>query len=132
MGFYYFDYTYFVFIIPALIISMVAQAKVSSTFRKYSQITNLRRITGAGAAEQVLRMNGVSSVGIQQIAGNLSDNFNPRTNFISLSDQVYGNATIAAVGVCLLYTSFNCYRSCTKIAGYDRKSEIVKYFLENW
>ena len=99
MGFYYFDYTYFVFIIPALIISMVAQAKVSSTFRKYSQITNLRRITGAGAAEQVLRMNGVSSVGIQQIAGNLSDNFNPRTNFISLSDQVYGNATIAAVGV---------------------------------
>lgn len=99
MGFYYFDYTYFVFILPALIVSVIAQAKVSSAFRQYSQITNSRGITGEQAAEQVLRMGNVLNVRIQAIAGNLTDNFNPRTGVISLSGNVYHSATIASVGV---------------------------------
>lgn len=98
-GFYYFDYTYFVFMLPALIISMIAQARVNSAFHKYSKISNSGRITGAEAASRVLSLNGVPMLEIRPIPGKLSDNFDPRTNVINLSGDVYGSATIAAVGV---------------------------------
>ncbi len=99
LGFYYFDYTYFIFMLPALIISMIAQARVSSAFNKYSKISNSGRITGAEAAGRVLNLNGVSMVDIRPTPGKLTDHFDPRTNVISLSGEVYGAATIAAVGV---------------------------------
>lgn len=99
MGFYYFDYTYFVYILPALIISIFAQAKVTSTFQKYSKIQTARGLTGMQAAQQVLQWGGAYHVGFQRIAGNLTDNYNPATNLISLSEPVYGSTSIASVGV---------------------------------
>lgn len=98
-GFYYFDYTYFIYMLPALIISMIAQARVNSAFHKYSKISNSGRITGAEAASRVLSLNGVPMLEIRPIPGKLSDNFDPRTNVINLSGDVYGSAAIAAVGV---------------------------------
>lgn len=97
--FYGFDWTYLVFIVPCIIISLICQVNVSSAFTKYSKIQNSRRMTGAQAAEFVLRQNGVTGVRIEHISGNLSDHFDPRTNVIRLSDSVYNSTSVAAVGV---------------------------------
>ncbi len=99
MGFYYYDYTYFLFMLPALLLSMFAQFKVSSTFRKYSQVSTRRGITGREAAFQVLRFGGVPDVQVQRISGNLTDHFNPKTKIIALSDPVCDVNSVAAVGV---------------------------------
>lgn len=98
MGFYYFDYSYFVFMLPALILTMAAQFFVKSSFAKYSRVGTVRGLTGAQAAEAVARGGG-ASVAIRQIAGSLTDNFDPRNHTISLSQDVYGASSVAAVGV---------------------------------
>ena len=97
--FYGFDWTYIVFILPCIIITLICQVKVKSTFAMYSNVRNSRNMTGAQAAEYVLRQNGVTGVRIEHVAGNLSDHFDPRTNVIRLSDSVYNSASVAAVGV---------------------------------
>ena len=98
---YYFgiDWTYAVFVLPALIFSLWASYNVKSTFAKYSKVASQRGMTGFDAARLILDANGLSHVGITQIAGDLTDNFNPKTNMISLSQTVYGVSTAAAVGV---------------------------------
>lgn len=78
---------------------MVAQAKVNSNFRRYSGIRNERGISGAEAARRVLDANGLRDVEIQQIAGNLTDHYDPRSRILRLSQSVYGVDSIAAVSV---------------------------------
>lgn len=100
MGFFYgFDWTYLVFIVPCIIITLICQIKVQSTFSKYSKIRNSRNLTGAQAAEYVLRQNGVTGVRIEHVSGSMTDHFDPRTNVIRLSDTVYNSNSVAAVGV---------------------------------
>ena len=71
-GYYYgFDLTYIVLVLPCVILAMIASANVNSTFKRYSQIHSFRRITGAQAAERVLRANGVTGVRIERVRGNL-------------------------------------------------------------
>lgn len=98
-GFYYFDYTYFLIMVPALIITMIAQSRVNSTFTKYSRVRTMNQITGAEAAERVARFGGVNRLFIKRIAGNLTDNFDPRNDTISLSESVYSSVSVSAVGV---------------------------------
>ncbi|MBR6940742.1 MAG: zinc metallopeptidase [Clostridia bacterium] len=95
----YFDIYYFLLVVPALIIAAIAQYKVKSTYRKFSQVPNSRGITGAYAAQAILNFYGIRDVGIQMIGGTLSDNFNPKTKMISLSEGVYNGTSIAAVGI---------------------------------
>ena len=99
MPFLYFDWTYLVFVVPCLIISIICSANVQTTYAKYSQRMNSRGMTGAQAAEYVLRSNGVTGVRIEMVEGKLSDHFDPRTNVIRLSRDVYMNSSIASVGV---------------------------------
>lgn len=99
MALYYFDWTYLIFIVPAAIISLIASARVNSSFNKYSKIRNRRGITGAQAAYNVLAAHGITNVTIEHVHGKLTDHFDPRTNTIRLSDAVYNASTIAAVGV---------------------------------
>ena len=100
MPYYYgFDWTYLVLVLPCVILSMWASANVNSTFRKYSAQLSSRRITGAQAAQRVLMANGVQGVKIQRISGNLTDHYDPKTNVIRLSDNVYDNTSTAAIGV---------------------------------
>ena len=96
---YGFDYTYLIFIVPCIIITLICQIRVKSAFSKYSNIPNSRNMTRAQAAEYVLRQNGVTGVRIEHVAGSLSDHFDPRSNTIRLSDTVYGVESVAAVGV---------------------------------
>ena len=97
--FYGIDWTYIVFMLPCLILSLICQAKVNSSFGKYSKIRNTRGMTGAQAAQYVLTHYGVTGVRIEQTSGKLSDHFDPRTNVIRLSESVYNAASVAAVGV---------------------------------
>ena len=90
---------YVLLLIPILALSLWAQFQVSGGFRRYSQQTNRRRITGAQAAEAVLRAHGVYDVPIRPCRGNLTDHYDPRDNTIYLSENVYNAPTIAAVGV---------------------------------
>lgn len=83
----------------AIVFTMVAQAKVNSNFRRYSGIRNERGISGAEAARRVLDVNGLRDVEIQQIAGNLTDHYDPRSRVLRLSQSVYGVDSIAAVSV---------------------------------
>ena len=97
--FYGFDWTYIVFILPCIIITLICQINVKSTFSKYSNIRNSRNMTGAQAAEYVLRQNGVTGVRIEHVAGNLTDHYDPRSRTLRLSDTVYGSTSVAAIGV---------------------------------
>ena len=90
---------YCLLLIPVLLLSVWAQIKVSGNFRRYNAVNNRRRMTGAQAAEAVLRANGVYDVGIRCVRGGLTDHYDPRDNTIYLSESVYGAPTIAAVGV---------------------------------
>ena len=98
MPFLYFDYWYLVLVVPALLISMWAQFKVKSTFAKYSNRRVGCGMTGASASQYIQRANGIAT-GLEAVAGELSDHYDPRTNTIRLSQSVYGQDTVAAVGV---------------------------------
>ena len=101
MPYYYygFDWTYLYLVLPCLLLSLWASAHVNSTFKKYSAQHSRRGITGADAAARVLAANGVRGVRIDHISGNLNDHYDPRTNVIRLSDNVYGSTSTAAIGV---------------------------------
>ena len=94
-----FDPMYFVFIIPGLILSMWASFRVKSAFKKYYKVRSMRGMTGAEAAEEMLRRAGISGVRILRSHGMLSDHYNPLNRTLSLSEPVYDSNSIAAVGV---------------------------------
>ena len=94
----YFDPTYFLVLI-GVVLSLLASGKVKSTFARYSQMRNSRGLTGAQAAEQVLRTAGIYDVRIEHVRGNLTDHYDPRSKVLRLSDSVYGQTSVAAVGV---------------------------------
>ena len=103
---YYNNYSYFLadnlyalLLIPILLLSVWAQIQVSGNFRRYSAVNNRRHLTGAQAAEAVLRAHGVYDVGVRCVRGQLTDHYDPRDNTIYLSESVYQAPTIAAVGV---------------------------------
>lgn len=99
MPFYmYYDPTYFLVLI-GVVLSLIASARVKSTFNKYSQMRNSRGMTGAQAAEQVLHGAGIYDVRIEHVRGNLTDHYDPRSKVLRLSDSVYGQTSVAAVGV---------------------------------
>lgn len=91
---------YFLFVlIPGLVLMGLAQWRLRSTFAKYRQIANSRGLTGAQAAEAVMRAAGVYDVGIEPIAGELTDHFDPRAKVLRLSEPIYNGRSIAAIGV---------------------------------
>ena len=94
-----FDITYFIFVVPAIILALWAQITVDSTFKKYSKVMSLRRITGAQAARRVLDANGLSNVEIRRVSGKLTDHYDPRNNTVNLSESVYDSVSVASIGV---------------------------------
>ncbi|MCI8389965.1 MAG: zinc metallopeptidase [Roseburia sp.] len=100
MPYYYmgFDPTYFLVLIGA-VICLIASARVKSTYQKYSQYRSMSGMTGAQAADRILRSAGIYDVTIQHVSGNLTDHYNPSKKTLNLSDSVYGSTSVAAVGV---------------------------------
>ncbi len=93
------NYYYLILVLPMLILSMVASARVNSAFKKYSKVLSNRHLTGAQAAFEVLRHYGITNVQIERVSGNLTDHYDPRTNVIRLSDKVYNSTSVASIGV---------------------------------
>ena len=93
------DYYYLILVVPAMILALMAQFKVKSTFATYSNERNMRGLTGAQAAREVLSHYGINNVQIEMVNGKLTDHYDPRDNVIRLSDDVYSSTSIAAIGV---------------------------------
>ncbi len=96
---YGFDMTYLLLVVPAFLLSLAAQVAVKNAYRKMAKVYSSRGYTGAQAAAAVLRYYNISDVRIEKIGGTLSDHFDPRTNVISLSQDVYDSPSIASVGI---------------------------------
>ena len=95
----WYDYYYLILVVPALIISGIAQWKVKSTYSKMLHFQNQKGLTGADAAMRVLSYYGINNVRIEPSHGKLSDHYDPRSNVIRLSLEVLSGRSIAAVGI---------------------------------
>ena len=82
-----------------LILPIIAQINVTSTFNKYSKVRSSRGLTADQVARQILDSNGLYNVRIERVSGKLSDHYDPRDNVVRLSDSTYGNSSVAAIGV---------------------------------
>ncbi len=96
---FYIDPYYIYLVLPALLISILAQIGVKSTFSKYSRQFSRRGVPASAVARQILDQNGLYHVSIQRVAGNLTDHYDPRTNIVSLSDSVFDSTSVASIGV---------------------------------
>ncbi len=89
----------YILIIIAAVICMIASARVRMVYSNYSGVLSRLGMTGAQAAEHILRSQGITDVTIHHVAGSLTDHYNPRDKTLSLSDDVYGSTSVAAIGV---------------------------------
>lgn len=99
-GYYYgFDYTWYLLVLPAFLLALWAQFRVQSTYAKYSRVRSVRGRTAAEVARQILDDHGLGYVQVDRIGGKLTDNYDPRSNIVHLSQEVYDSSSIAAIGV---------------------------------
>ena len=97
-GYFYGDWSLIV-VLPALIFTLWAQMSVRSAYRQYSQVRNSHGMTGADAARRILNQNGLHHIRIEAVRGEMTDHYDPRAGVIRLSEGVYNNASVAAVGI---------------------------------
>jgi len=95
----FFDYYYIVLVVPTIILSLIAQIMVQSTFAKYSKIQCSKRITGQDSAALLLKANNIRDVTIEAVGGSLTDHYDPSSKVVRLSQPVFSQNSIAAVGV---------------------------------
>lgn len=95
---YYFDPTY-VLVIIAFALTMFASFGVKSTFSKYNEVYSRRGLTASEAARKILDANGLYSIRVERVSGELTDHFSPKENVIRLSDSIYNSTSVAAIGV---------------------------------
>lgn len=98
MGYYYWDPTYILVVIGA-VICMIASARVKGTFNKYSQLRSMSGMNGTQVAQRVLQAAGIYDVQVRHVSGSLTDHYDPRTKTVNLSDPVYNATSVAALGV---------------------------------
>ena len=98
MGYYYWDPTYILVVIGA-VICMIASARVKGTFNKYSQLRSMSGMNGAQVAQRVLQAAGIYDVQVRHVTGSLTDHYDPRSKSVNLSDPVYNATSVAALGV---------------------------------
>ena len=97
--FWYYDSYYLILVVPAILISLFAQMKVQSTYKKYAQVLSSRGKTAAEVTREILDKNGLTNVSIERVAGSLTDHYDPRANVIRLSETVMGDPSVASIGV---------------------------------
>ena len=96
---FFYDNYYLMLVVPAILISMFAQVKVKSTYKKYSEIMSTGSKTAMEITRRILDSNGLQNVGIEHVSGSLTDHYDPRVNVIRLSDTVYSDVSVASIGV---------------------------------
>jgi uncharacterized protein len=95
----YFNPMYFVYALPALILALIAQAKVKSAYAKYGKIANSRRLTGLDAARIILGPEGLGDISLDGVAGELTDHYDPTTKTLRLSEGVARQPSVAALAI---------------------------------
>lgn len=95
---FYMDWTYILVLIGA-IASMIASARVNTTFNRYGKVRSMTGMTGAEAASKILNQNGIYDVSIEHIRGNLTDHYDPKNKVLRLSDATFNATSVAAIGV---------------------------------
>lgn len=95
----FFDPFWLMLIIVSTVIGMATQGYINSTFRKWSKVPLHTGLSGAQVARRILDMNGLQEVPVNQVAGNLTDHYDPRSKTLALSGPVYGEMSVAAAGV---------------------------------
>lgn len=98
-GMYMFWDPTYILILIGVVLSMAASAMVRRSFARYSSVRSASGLTGAQVAERILSYAGIRDVTVHQIAGNLTDHYNPKTKEIGLSDTVYGSNSLSAIAV---------------------------------
>ena len=96
---FYMNFTYLLFALPGMLLAAWAQYKVTSAYRRASQIPCAQGFKGAQAANHMLQANGVTGLGIEPIAGEMTDHYDPQSKTLRLSEGVYGSTSLAAVGI---------------------------------
>ena len=96
---FYLDPYYVLIVGPAIILTIIAQVKVKSTFSKYSSVPSRCGLTGKEAARRVLDYMNLKSVEIERVSGSLTDHYDPSKNVLRLSDTVFNSSSIAAIAV---------------------------------
>ena len=96
---FFFDPMYLVFALPAVLLGLWAQMKMRSSFNRYAKVGNRSGMTGATAARRLLDAQGLFNVPVEEYRGFLSDHYDPRRKALRLSQDVYRNSSIAAVGI---------------------------------
>lgn len=105
----------YLLVILGLVISMAASAYVNSTFKKYDKVRSKNNVTGTSAAQYILRSEHITDVGVQQIAGNLTDNYNSGNKMLSLSQATAQSTSVAAIGV----AAHECGHAVQDATGYS-------------
>lgn len=95
----FFDFRWFLFAMPALLLALYAQWRVRSTYAKYSQVANAYRLTGADVARRLLDAAGLYDVQVERVPGELTDHYDPGARVVRLSDSNYASYSVAALGV---------------------------------
>ncbi len=95
---YYYDPTWLL-LLPALALSLYAQFKISSTYKKYAKVQAASGIAACDMARQLLDYNGLKHVRVEMVAGNLTDHYDPRRQVLRLSQTTYASRSVAALGV---------------------------------
>lgn len=94
-----FDSTYFILILPALLLSMFAQFLVKNAYSRYSRVDSMTGLTGAQVAKMILEKNGIHDVRVQQTPGVMTDHYDPKSKVVRLSEGVYQSGSLAAVSI---------------------------------
>jgi len=95
----FYDPRYLCFMLPGVILMMLVQWYVKSAYSRWSQVTARSRVTGAEAAQRLIQAGGLYGVQIEGIAGNLTDNYDPRDKVLRLSRDVYSSSSVAALAI---------------------------------
>ena len=98
-SFFYFNINYMMFMLPAFLLMIGTQIYVNSTYRKWSQVPSLSRMTGAQAAQSLIRRFNLNAVQVEGVRGNLTDHYDPRSKVLRLSEGVYGRPSVASLAI---------------------------------
>jgi Zn-dependent membrane protease YugP len=90
---------YYIYMIPAFILMLIAQWYVSSAYKKWSKVPNQRRISGSDAAKQLINSVGIYDVQVEQVAGRLTDHYDPRKKVLRLSPKVSQEPSVASLAI---------------------------------
>ena len=122
-GYYGFDWTYLLLII-GMLLSLAASAKLKSTFARYKRVRSASGLTGEEAARRILYSAGITDVQVRPVAGSLTDHYDPRTKTVNLSQDIYGQTSLAAVGVAA-HECGHAIQHATNYAPLEMRSAIV-------